>query len=232
MKSSPGRGSFLGSVVVHALILVLAWGTQAAAPAAQHYLVYEIELVSATAALEGRIPSTEELVVEAPEPAPEPAAELPPPEEAERTEEPAPTRETRPAPEPAEREPTEEPGTPDPEPEANRSGEDMSVRLEGLRRDFPAYYENVIRQINRCFRWRGEGGLRATVRFTIRDDGSVSDLRVHRGSGSFTFDLEAMGAIECAGRGRFGALPEEFPWDLLPVEFTFNPRREGEETTP
>lgn len=228
----PGRGAVLGSAAVHAVALVLAWLTQAAAPSDQVFLAYEVEIVSPPARVEGaRQPAPEELQIETPDPDPEPTVEEPEPTErepepTERAEEPQP-RETPPEPtdEPEE---SEEARSPDPDPSTATTGEDIRIRMEGLRRDFPAYYENIIQQIQRCFRWRGEGNPRATVRFTIASDGSVDDLRVHRGSGNFNFDLEAMGAVECAGRGRFGALPSDFPWDILPIEFTFNPGgREG-----
>jgi hypothetical protein len=32
-----------------------------------------------------------------------------------------------------------------------------------------------------------------------------------------------MGAVDCAGRGRFGPLPEDLPFETLPVEFSFRP---------
>ena len=225
----PGRGPLLGSAAVHLVALLLAWLTQAAAPSDQVYLAYEVELVSPPANVAGpRAPAPEELRGETPDPEPEAAEEPPPPEE-----EPEPA-ETRPearetTPEPTrEPEETEEARSPTPDPSATTTGEDIRIRMEGLRRDFPAYYENIIQQIQRCFRWRGQGNPRATVRFTIASDGTVDDLRVHRGSGSFDFDLEAMGAVECAGRGRFGPLPEDFPWEILPIEFTFNPGGRGD----
>ena len=34
-----------------------------------------------------------------------------------------------------------------PEEEVEEAGEGINVRLEGLRRDYPEYYENIIRQI-------------------------------------------------------------------------------------
>jgi hypothetical protein len=29
--------------------------------------------------------------------------------------------------------------------------------------------------------------------------------------------------VDCAGKGRFGPLPDDFPWDILPVQFKFRP---------
>jgi hypothetical protein len=54
----------------------------------------------------------------------------------------------------------------------------------------------------------------------------VSGLRFVQRSGIPDFDLAALAAVgDCAGRGRFGALPEDLPYDRLPVQFTFQPRR-------
>jgi hypothetical protein len=116
-----------------------------------------------------------------------------------------------------------EAATDDPEEDPRESGEDINVRLEGVRRDYPAYYNNIITQIHRCFRWTGQGSWETTVKFVIREDGSVSDLDFVKKSGNTTFDFEAMGAVDCAGRGRFGPLPEELPFEVLPVQFNFRP---------
>ncbi len=94
--------------------------------------------------------------------------------------------------------------------------------MEGLRRDYPAYYNNIIRQINRCFRPPG-GSWRTVVYFVIQRDGTVRDIDFVERSGSVAFDFRAMEAVECAGQGRFGALPEDLPWDAMPIRFEFRP---------
>jgi hypothetical protein len=38
-------------------------------------------------------------------------------------------------------------------------------------------------------------------------------------SGNAGFDFAVMGAIECAGQGRFGPLPEDLGWDRFPIIF-------------
>ncbi|GIT52782.1 MAG: hypothetical protein Ct9H300mP15_29950 [Gemmatimonadota bacterium] len=159
----------------------------------------------------------EELVVERPEPTrpieEEPEQEVVPIEEPDDPE---------PEPSPEEDRPTEElteveeeetpPSAPDPPPdEIDESGEGINVRLEGVRRDYPAYYNNIIRQIFNCFRWRGGGSWEATVFFMIEREGTVADMRFLSRSGSTAFDFEAIGAVECAGQGRFGQLPDELP---------------------
>jgi outer membrane biosynthesis protein TonB len=180
----------------------------------------------------------EELVVETPEPEdpepepeqeepePEPEAEIPPPDPVEEAPPPDSVEEEEPEearqdsqpvtqPEPAAADPTEEP--------AEETGADINVRLEGLRRDYPAYYNTIILEINRCFR-PPVRDRRAVVHFVIRRDGTVSESDLVERSGHTAFDYAALGAIECAGNGRFGPLPDELPYDRLPIQFTFEPR--------
>ncbi|GIS81303.1 MAG: hypothetical protein CM1200mP14_28690 [Gammaproteobacteria bacterium] len=38
----------------------------------------------------------------------------------------------------------------------------------------------------------------------IEREGTVADMRFLSRSGSTAFDFEAIGAVECAGQGRFG----------------------------
>ena len=173
----------------------------------------------------------EELVVETPEPLPPPEEPEPDPvveEQRVREEEkPEPTP-TPPPPRPEE----EEAGDPEPDPE--ESGENLSVRMEGLRRDFPDYYLNIIRQINRCMRFNGPGGLKTTVYFVLKRDGSVdgSDIDFVNRSGNAGFDFAVMEAVECAGAGRFGTLPEELAWDRLPVVFEVTSSRRTPDPSP
>lgn len=154
---------------------------------------------------------------EAPEPPPDPEPEPPvdPPEE----EAPPPPPDLPPAEEPA-----DAAATPDDDAEnAEEDGRDVAARMEGLRRDYPEYYANIIVQMKRCFRGRGSR-LEATVTFKIARDGTTSDIGVERSSGSFAFDLDAQGAAECAGKAdRLGPLPEDYPWAFIPVRFTFSP---------
>ena len=222
----PGRGPIVGSAAIHVGAVLLAWLTQAVEPSDRSFETLQIQLVSPPPIVSSprEEAPAEDFVVETPET----EIEADPPPEPQAIE---PVR--KPKTEPPKAEPKKTPvedekkeaAVPDPDStEAKESGEDLNVRLEGVRRDYPAYYENIVRQMKRCFRWRGGGELKATIRFNIKRDGSVSDLSVVRSSGDPRFDLEAMGAAECAGRpGRFGPLPEDLPYDWLPVEFTFEP---------
>jgi hypothetical protein len=209
------------SIGLHAALFGFAWlSTLLHRPPEFEFLTFEIDLVSPPPAVqaEERAPPREELVVERPQP------EIAPPEP-EPEPEPAPP-EPEPEPEPPEPDPEPAPATtPEPPPEEapTTSGEGINVRMEGLRRDFPAYYENIIRQIQRCFRWQAGGSWGAQVYFVIRRDGTVRDLEFVTRSGNTSFDFEALGAVECAGQGRFGPLPEDLPYESQPVLFDFRP---------
>jgi outer membrane biosynthesis protein TonB len=227
-RERPGKRPLYASAGVHVVAVLAAWGAQVSTPNPEDFETIQITLVSpppAEMAPEPAPVAQEEVVVETPEPVP---AEEPPPvvEETARVEErPTPTPTPTPPPEP---EPREESG--DPEPASEVSGEDLNVRMEGLRRDFPEYYANIIRQIQRCFEYRGAGRLETSVVFYISRDGTVNGGTIDfvERSGNVNFDYAAMGAVECAGSGRFGPLPEELGLDRLPILFTFTPRGGGD----
>ncbi len=225
-RERPGKKSLAASVGVHALAVVGAWLAQVSTPEFQDFITYEITLVSLPTVPEAPAPTPppeEELVVETPEPVVE---EEPPPvveEERARVEE-----RPRPTPPQPEREPVEDPGAREPSPEVGR--EEIAVRMEGVRRDYPAYYDNILRQMNRCMRFSGPGGLKTSVYFVIGRAGTVDmgQFRFASRSGNATFDFAVMGAVECAGTGRFGPLPEDLGWDRLPIIFEMtSARRDG-----
>lgn len=219
------------SAVFHATLFALAWASTLYEPTQMEFLTYEIELVSPPPAQSPEQPEpeppAEELVVERPDPEPTP----PEPE----VEEIVPVEDPEPEPEPEREEPAEEqPPEPAEEPvvtttpeeveeEPEETGEDLNVRMEGLQRDYPQYYNNIIRQIRRCFRWTDGGSWQTTVRFYIDREGNTEGIEIVRRSGNSAFDFTAMGAVECAGRGRFGPLPEDLPYDRFPVRFNFSP---------
>lgn len=230
-----GAIGLVGTALVHgtaaALVLLLA------RPAAMTPLLpaYRVELVAAP-----RGGGSPEPPAAAAPPAAEPSAPAPaparrPPPAAERSPSPAPTR-------------TPAPRAPAPSPSAARApaaaaeapagagvptgavggtGSDpATIRTEGVEFPFPGYLRNLVAQVFR--RWRPPGGdaeLEAEVMFLVRRDGSITDLRFVRRSGSFGFDLEAQGAVEAAARaGAFGPLPAGYGPDVLPVSFFFSPR--------
>jgi len=225
-----GKGPVIGSAFVHTVAIFLAWWVSAAPTPVPDFIVFEIELISPPAAELGEptMAPPEELVIERPtDPVPEPQEETPPlaiEEETPVDQPPEPEATVAPPDVELVDEP-EPPTSPNPDPDVETPGEDLNVRMEGIRRDYPEYYNNIIRQMQRCFRWRGEVDLRATVYFVINRDGTVSDVDLLEPSRSIAFDIEAMGAAECAGMpGRLGPLPDELPFERFPVVFYFEPR--------
>jgi len=219
-QERPGKKSFFASAGVHVAAAVLAFGVQMSEPEPLPFTAIEIQLVSPPPTQEAPEPQPvieEDVVVETPEPVVE---EEPPPvvEEVERVEE-RPT----PTPTPPPPDPEEEQG--DPDPSETLSGEDLNVRMEGLRLHYPEYYGNIVMQIRRCFEYRGSGRLETAIIFYISRDGTVDGRSIdfQAMSGNVNFDYAAMGAVECAGAGRFGPLPEEMGLDRLPILFTFKP---------
>jgi outer membrane biosynthesis protein TonB len=226
------RRSMLLSASAHALILVVGWLATRYQPEEMVFLTYEIDLVSPPPARQAEEPepATEELVVERPDPEPTPpepqVEEIAPIQAPDPTPDPPPEERTDPveevAPEVADAvvvaaalDPVEE--------EPEESGENLNVRIAGLKRDYPVYYENIIRQIHRCFRWTEGGNLETSVFFYIRRDGTAEGVDFVSRSGNTTFDYKALEAVECAGAGRFGALPDDLPFARFPILFTFSP---------
>lgn len=232
------RRSLLLSVVFHVALLALFWSTSLYRPEPMEFITYEIELVSPPPARQAEEPeqAREELVVERPDPEPTPPE--PEVEEVIPVEEPPPEPEPEPEPpvdDPVEEEPPEvaedpvvaatEEEVPEEEPEV--TGEDLNIRIQGLQRDYPEYYNNIIRQIRRCFRWTRGGNWQTTVFFNIDRQGNAEDIDWISRSGNTSFDFQSLEAIECAGReGGFGALPEDIPFDRFPVSFSFRPMGE------
>ena len=209
------RSALLASLSGHAGALALVlWAIPALAEPTVFYEVVEVDMVALAPEPE------DELVVETPDDPPPVEDEAPAPEP---NPEPEPdTAEVEPPaedPAPAETEASEEVAEPD-------EGEDMATqRVEAFRRDYPEYFQNITNWIERCFRWQGSGRLEVAVTFKVLRDGRTVDMEVAAPSGDHAFDLEAMGAVECAGmRGRLGDLPEEYPYSMLPVHYTFTPR--------
>lgn len=236
-----GRGlparSLMGSLLVHGGVGVLAVLAARQEPMPLTFITYEVEIVSPPPAQVQEetppdpTPAAEEFVVERPEEAPreevQEAVPLPEARPQERDPEPEPVRE-EPAPQPQPREETPQP-TPAPaeeESDEELTGEDIEVRMEGLRQDFPEYNANIIRQIRACFRPPPgiPGGLTTTIYFVIRPDGTANDVRFAQQSGNPDLDFEALAAVaDCAGRGRFGPLPDQYPYERLPILFEFRP---------
>jgi outer membrane biosynthesis protein TonB len=208
-------GAVAGSLALHAGLAFFLLVVAPALPTTMPPRSYRVRLVAAA----------DETAPQRLDPAPAEVAEEehrpPPPQpEVERrpeTERPTIVEETPPPDEPA-REPARGPEV---------GEETVNVQLDGAIFPFPEYLTNIIRQVNRY--WRPPGGgraYRAELAFVIQEDGAVTDVEWIRRSGDPTFDLEARGAIEAAGRSlAFGPLPEGYPRDRLRVSFYFDPSR-------
>src|SRR5690606_30049886 len=102
---------------------------------------------------------------------------------------------------------------------------DIDIAMEGQDFPFPDYLNRIVLELYRYFLWNGASNLSAEVVFYIRRDGSVGGIDVVRGSGNFRFDLQAIEAVEQAGRAKaFGPLPEDWQGDRLFIRNTFAPR--------
>jgi periplasmic protein TonB len=217
------RGGFavglVGTTVVHLAALAALVASVMLRPKAYQPTIYSVELVAAPAPTRPPKARTET-----------PPAPPPPPV--------APTKpEVKKAPVPKPKvpkkidpkvEPTTKPVTQEvPNPGATPStGNDVdNVRVEGKIFPFPDYLRRIVNEILR--RWTAPTGLplSAEVSFTIMRDGSVTNIKVVRSSRSYTFDLEAEGAVEQAGADKaFGPLPTGWPQETLDVAFHFTPR--------
>lgn len=244
-RSAPSRRAVISSLLLHLGVIGVFWALGALSrgrdPA--EFEVYRVNIVSPPPQAGGEPqitppaekpktePTPEPTPVAVPEPPkvtkpdpkpapPKPEVKKPEPKKEAPKPTPAPAPEKKPA--PAAAEPTRG-KNPDPK---SAGGEGLNVQLEGVACPSAGYCENIIRQINRHFRWTGSDRLRAEVSFIIRGDGSVENIDVTRGSGNTLFDLQVKAAIESAGRRQaFGTLPREFGREFLPVQFVFTPPR-------
>ncbi|HKC40375.1 MAG TPA: TonB family protein [Gemmatimonadales bacterium] len=103
-----------------------------------------------------------------------------------------------------------------------------TVSTEGVAFPHPEYLQNLISQVlQRWKRPEGSEAIEGEVSFLVHRDGSVTGLEIIHRSGSYEFDLEALGAVEAAGRSlAFGTLPDAWPSDVLFVRFYFSPKRQ------
>ena len=104
-----------------------------------------------------------------------------------------------------------------------RGADVANVKVEGIDFPYPVYLQNVVRQIALQFKPAARGALQAEVAFMIRRDGSIAALRLTKRSSVYSFDQDALAAVELASRA-FGPLPPGFSDDVLPIIFSFDPR--------
>jgi outer membrane biosynthesis protein TonB len=220
--AQPPRGAVVASVLVHVGAVAGMWAAGIALrPNVPEFVQYRVTLVSPPAQVQAPQPQpvqTTTPVVADPEPPPpeRPQAERPP----ERPQTQAPT--PRPDPEPRPPEPAR---GPDPKP-VTVGGENININIEGAEFPYPDYLAHITQTLVNYFRWNGPPNLEAEVVFHIQRDGSAGGIRVARRSGDFNFNLQAVEAVEQAGRARaFGPLPDDWQGDRLWISFTFYPRR-------
>ena len=219
-----GGAGLAGTLTIHLAVVITFVATGMTRPSPLAPIAYRVSLVaapppSAAAATAGGAPARAE--PPAPTPVPTPVRDAAPSRAAPV---PAPTAAVPAA--PAHAAPAATSPVPGP-PGSTTAGTDAAtIRTEGVEFPFPGYLRNLVAQVYQ--RWRppaSQAALVAEVFFFIHRDGSVASLQFIRRSGSFAFDLEAQGAIESAARaGAFGALPDGYGADVLPVSFFFNPR--------
>lgn len=216
------------SAVLHAAVVLLAMLAFRDAPPPTLPPVYRVNIVAAPA-------GTRAIGEVQPRPAPAATTPAPPSREVAPRELAPPTAKPRQAPASPRATPTParaRPAASTPAPRAGggpvggKGADVATVRTEGVDFPFPAYLNNIVRQIALNFRpSNSSAALRADVMFLIRRDGSVSNVRFVTRSGVYAFDLEAQGAVEAAASARaFGPLPAGFPDDVLPVVFSFDPK--------
>jgi len=216
-RDRPDRRALTSSLLVHAgLVVVFLLGGTLASRDLPAFENYRVRLLSPPPQVEGPSaaqPEVVQTIVAAPRP------ETPPPRE--RAPE---VRRTESTPVESAKPKTTEPvagAAPRPD---SPGGDNLDVDMAGQEFPYPAYLENIIRQVNRYFRWSGASNPEVVLAFFIQRDGSVGGIQIVEKSGDFFFDLEAQKAVELAGRqGAFGPLPDGWLQDRLWVRFRFIP---------
>lgn len=218
---SPGSKPFVLSLLLHLAVVALLWG---AGLRVRHdlpeFVQYRVQLVSPPPTVEGPpqpVETTTAPVVSAPKPEPQPPTQQPPPKPQTQAAQPKPVeakpQEARPA------------VGRDAKPAAV-GGENINIAMEGQEFPYPEYLQNILLQLKRYFRWDGAANLSAQVVFFIKRDGSVGGVDVLSKSGNFRFDVQAIEAVEQAGRAKaFGPLPDDWQGEKLYILNTFEPQR-------
>jgi periplasmic protein TonB len=221
-RAPPGRAAgMVGTILVHAAAVSFLFTT--VQPSKASPPSYAVELVAAPAPTQKRL-AREALPTPPPVEKPAPVKPTPP----KPAKMPAPPKPKPPPPSEESKEPppkTAAEATPAPGETPSTGSDVATIKTPGLAFPYPEYLRNIVTQIYQ--RWdRGSAKQRsfAEISFLILRDGSVRDIHFVTRSGSFAFDLNAQGAVEAAGNSRaFGALPEGWDADVLPVSFYFKP---------
>jgi TonB family protein len=86
----------------------------------------------------------------------------------------------------------------------------------------PEYLQTMLQIIQRSWNSKQQMAGTSAVRFTIRRDGSVTDVSVARPSGFAVLDLSAQRAVATA---RMPPLPSAYPNPELTITLTFEYQR-------
>ena len=213
-----------GTIVVHGVAVMLL----AAGPGKRKPLppTYAVRLVAAPAPDQETRKAPEAFERPAEErPAPVPAAKPPPRSSAVSRATPPPTQDNTRR-EAAARTTSQNQPLPGERPS---TGNDVAtVSTEGVAFPYPEYLQNLVSEVLK--RWKrpeGSTGLEGEVSFFVHRDGTVTGLQVLSRSGVYEFDMEALGAVEAAGRSlAFGKLPDGWTSDVLFVRFYFSGKRQ------
>lgn len=219
---APVGMALTGTLVVHGVVGMLVFGaarTQTRLPP-----TYRVHLVAAPAPDQESRKAPEAFDRPAEEkPAPIPAAKRPQSTVSRAT--PPPTQDqTRREAAPR----TTSPNQPLPGEKPSTGNDVATVSTEGIAFPFPEYLQNIVGQVLKRWQRPSESTpLEAEVSFLIHRDGSVTDLSFIKQSPNFSFNLEAQGAVEEAGRFHaFGPLPDGWKPDVLFVRFYFSGQRQ------
>lgn len=92
--------------------------------------------------------------------------------------------------------------------------------------EFVAYYNRMLSLIRDRWAWVGSrADLEVTVRFNIRDNGEIANLRIVKRSGDLSFDNSVFRAV--GGSNPLPPPPESYRKDFSDVEITFRPKDLG-----
>lgn len=218
-QERPGARFMLGSVLLH--MSVVAAGLLASVQVNRdlpEFVQYQVRLVSPPPTEKGPPTPVEQTTAPVVTP-PKPTPDVKPVEK-------QPAKTQAPLPQKVESKPKEaKPATGENPKPGPVGGEDINIAMEGQEFPYPDYLNRIVLELHRYFRWNGAPNLTADVVFYIRRDGSVGGIDVVRGSGNFRFDLQAIEAVEQAGRAKaFGALPDDWQGERLYIKNTFAPR--------
>lgn len=229
---------FAASVLLHGGLIALFLFAHASTPPAPPppYMVHLLAAPAGERAV-GVVQPAAPVTRPAPPPAPakpaaKPAAVKPKPAPPKAKPKPAPPRvapdvapQTKPA-EAPQAKPAEAPPAAGGGPTGGRGNDVANIDTPGIEFDYPFYINGIARAIITRFSAPPNSQLVVEVRFVIKRDGSVdpNSIAIVTSSRNYSFDQRALGAVESAANAHaFGALPQTFHEDILPVTFRFSP---------